>query len=124
MPLLARVIGRVDLGEDEGLAALEGRRARHDELDAAIGSWTAGFEQYEAAWLLQRAGVSAAPVLANWQVLADPHLFRRGFYVSIEYPVVGVSEERIAGLYAAGVTSDAPSAPVLIARSGFSSSDD
>ena len=118
------MIGRVDLAEDGGLAGLEGRRARHDELDAAIGSWTAGFEQYEAAWLLQRAGVSAAPVLANWQVLADPHLFRRGFYVSIEHPVVGVSEERIAGLYAAGVASDAPTAPVLIARSSFSSSDD
>ena len=159
-PLLARAIGRVDLAEDEGLAGLEGRWARHDELDAAIGLWTAGYEQYEAAWILQRAGVSAAPVLANWQVLADPHLFRRGFYVSIEHPVVGVypypswpwrlsrtparveraaprfaehnrqvlaelglSEERIEQLYAAGVTADAPTAPVLIARSGFSSSD-
>ena len=68
--------------------------------------------------------MSAAPVLANWQVLADPHLFRRGLYVPIEHPVVGVSEERIVGLHAAGVTSDAPTAPVLIARSGFSSSDD
>ena len=123
---MARVIGRVDLAEDGGLAGLEGRRVWHDELDAAIGSWTAGYGQYEAAWILQRAGGSAAPVPASWQVLADPHLFRRGLYVSIEHPVVelGLSEERIEQLYAAGVTADAPTAPVLIARSGFSSSDD
>jgi crotonobetainyl-CoA:carnitine CoA-transferase CaiB-like acyl-CoA transferase len=39
---------------------------------------------------LQRAGVTAAPVLANWQLLADPHLFARGFYVPISHPVAGV----------------------------------
>jgi crotonobetainyl-CoA:carnitine CoA-transferase CaiB-like acyl-CoA transferase len=47
-------------------------------------------EQYEIAWALQRAGVSAAPVLANWQMLPDPHLHQRGFFVDIEHPVVGV----------------------------------
>ena len=89
-PLLARAIGRDDLADDTDLAALAGRQSRHDELDTAIAAWTSQYEQYEAAWLLQRAGVSAAPVLANWQMLADPHLFRRGFYIPIEHPVVGV----------------------------------
>ena len=89
-PLLARAIGRDDLADDTDLAALAGRQSRHDELDAAIAAWMSQYEQYEAAWLLQRAGVSAAPVLANWQILADPHLFQRGFYIPIEHPVVGV----------------------------------
>ena len=89
-PRLAEALGRADLAADPGLATLAGRRARHDELDAAIATWTSGLEQYEVAWALQRAGISAAPVLANWQVLPDPHLHHRGFYQPIEHPVVGV----------------------------------
>jgi crotonobetainyl-CoA:carnitine CoA-transferase CaiB-like acyl-CoA transferase len=87
---LAEAMGRSDLAADEGLASREGRAARHDEIDEAIAAWTAGLEQYEVAWDLQRRGVSSAPVLANWQVLPDPHLHRRGFYTDVEYPVVGV----------------------------------
>lgn len=160
-PLLARTIGRDDLADDAELSTLTARRSRHDELDAAISAWTSQHEQYEAAWLLQRAGISAAPILANWQILADPHLFHRNFYIPIEHPVVGVypypswpwrlsrtparvtraaprfaehnrqvlaeiglPQEQIEALYAAGVTSDAPTAPTLIARGGLSASDD
>ena len=100
-------------------------------------------------------------MLANWQVLADPHLFHRGFYVPIEHPVVGVypfpswpwrfsrtparvtraaprfaehnrqvlseiglSEQQIQQLYDDGITSDAPTAPTLVVRSGLSAPDD
>ena len=87
---LCEVIGRADLADDEELATLEGRWRRHDELDEAIEAWTLTLEQYEVAWALQRAGVSAAPVLANWQMLPDPHLHERGFYIDVEHPVVGV----------------------------------
>jgi crotonobetainyl-CoA:carnitine CoA-transferase CaiB-like acyl-CoA transferase len=87
---LSRVIGRDDMGDGPSFATLAGRRAGHDEIDAAIGAWAASLEQYEACQALQRAGVAAAPVLANWQILADPHLFERGFYVHMEHPVVGV----------------------------------
>ncbi|MPY94684.1 MAG: hypothetical protein GEV08_16965 [Acidimicrobiia bacterium] len=87
---LARAIGREDLARDPGLATLSGRAARHDELDAAIVAWTVGLEQYEVAHELQRRGVPAAPVLANWQVLSDPHLWHRGFYLPVEHPVTGV----------------------------------
>ncbi len=87
---LAHAMGRPDLANDPELATTAGRWARHDELDKEIGTWTATLEQYEVAWELQRRGVSAAPVLANWQVLPDPHIHHRGFYQSIEHPVVGV----------------------------------
>jgi crotonobetainyl-CoA:carnitine CoA-transferase CaiB-like acyl-CoA transferase len=142
---LARAMGRDDLAGDKGLATLEGRQARHDELDREIAVWTSGLEQYEVAWELQRRGVSAAPVLANWQILPDPHLRQRGAYMDVEFPVVGVyptttwpwhfsrtpaaitrpaplfaehnreilaeaglSEQRIADLYAEGITADEP----------------
>jgi crotonobetainyl-CoA:carnitine CoA-transferase CaiB-like acyl-CoA transferase len=144
-PALAAAIGRDDLAADPGLATLEGRQARHDELDEAIAAWTSGLEQYEVAWELQRRGVSAAPVLANWQILADPHIHRRHAYEPVEFPVVGVyptttwpwrfartparivrpaplfgehnhqilselglSDERIAELYADAITADEP----------------
>jgi crotonobetainyl-CoA:carnitine CoA-transferase CaiB-like acyl-CoA transferase len=33
--------------------------------------------------------VPAAPVLANWQVLPNPHIHERGLYQTVLYPVVG-----------------------------------
>lgn len=87
---LCAVIERPDLAADSALSTLEGRWASHDAVDDAISAWAQGLEQYEIAWALQRAGVSAAPVLANWQMLPDPHLHQRGFFVDIEHPVVGV----------------------------------
>src|SRR5437764_2190820 len=86
---LAEVIGRPDLAADETLADLAARQSRHDELDAAISAWTAKLEQYEAAEALQARGVPAGPVLANWQVLPDPHIHERGVYQTVAYPVVG-----------------------------------
>ena len=71
---LCEVIDRDDLLADSALFTLEGRISRHDEIDVAIEAWTSQREQYEAAWELQRGGVSAAPILANWQVLHDPHI--------------------------------------------------
>ena len=158
---LCHVLGRSDLLADAELASLEGRTARHDELDRAIEAWTSQREQYEAAWELQRAGVSAAPILANWQVLHDPHIHAREFYQWVEHSVVGVypypswpwrfsrtkptirraaprfaehnqevlselgyDEEQIAELYALEITSDVPTAPLLISRGGLNSSDD
>ncbi len=87
---LTRELGRDDLAADATLAHGDGRQARHDELDAAITAWTTELEAYEAAWALQRRGVSAAPVLANWQILPDPHIHSRGFYQPVSHPVVGV----------------------------------
>jgi crotonobetainyl-CoA:carnitine CoA-transferase CaiB-like acyl-CoA transferase len=86
---VAVLIGRADLADDPELATLAGRWARHDELDAAISAWTAGLEQYEIAEALQAAGVPAAPVLANWQILPDPHIHERGMYDTMVFPVVG-----------------------------------
>ncbi|MYB21673.1 MAG: CoA transferase [Chloroflexi bacterium] len=158
---LCRALRRDDLLADSGLATLEGRTARQDELDQAIEAWSNEREQYEAAWELQRAGVSAAPILANWQVLHDPHIHERGFYRWVNHSVIGVypypswpwrfgrtepsirraaprfaehnhevltelgyDDEQIAELYALEITSDVPTAPLLIARGGFTSTDD
>jgi crotonobetainyl-CoA:carnitine CoA-transferase CaiB-like acyl-CoA transferase len=86
---VAEVIGRPDLASDDSLGDLATRHARHDELDAAISAWTGDLEQYEVAEALQARGVPAGPVLANWQIQPDPHIFERGMYTTILHPVVG-----------------------------------
>ncbi|MFV0257888.1 MAG: CoA transferase [Acidimicrobiales bacterium] len=79
-----------DLAADPALATLAGRWERRRELDARIGAWTAPLGQYPVARRLQAVGVAAAPVLANWQILADPHVHHLGFFAPIEHPEVGV----------------------------------
>jgi crotonobetainyl-CoA:carnitine CoA-transferase CaiB-like acyl-CoA transferase len=86
---VALLIGRADLADDVSLRELSARHARHDELDAAISAWTGGLEQYEVAHSVQAEGVAAGPVLANWQILADPHIHERGMYQTTVHPVVG-----------------------------------
>jgi crotonobetainyl-CoA:carnitine CoA-transferase CaiB-like acyl-CoA transferase len=86
---VATLIGRPDLADDQTLADLSVRHARHDELDEALSAWTRGREQYEVAHALQALGVPAAPVLANWQVLPDPHIHHRQMFQPLVHPVVG-----------------------------------
>ena len=87
---LCTVLERADWLADDGLATPDGRRARHDELDAGIAAWAAEFDHREAAQLLQDAGVPAAPVLANYELVTDSHLHQRRFYIPIDHPEAGV----------------------------------
>ena len=87
---LVRTIGRLDLADDPSLTSVEERQERHDELDAAIAEWTSQYDHHEAARILQQAGVSAGPVLANWELVSNPHFHAREFYVPIEHPDMGV----------------------------------
>ena len=86
---LCGVIGRDDLGADASLAAVEGRRARESEIDAAIAAWTATRDHIHAANELQAVGVPAAPVMPNWEIVSDNHLNGRGFFVPISHPEAG-----------------------------------
>jgi benzylsuccinate CoA-transferase BbsF subunit len=81
---LCGVIGRGDLADDPGLATVEGRRARHDELDTAIAAWTFQQDAAEAAETLQAAGVAATPTLTAHDVIADEHLAARSFVSEVE----------------------------------------
>ena len=75
---------------DARFATVEGRRLHHDEIDQIIGEWTSHIDHHEAAARLQNAGVPAAPVLANWELVSNRHLHQRGFYVPVDHPEMGV----------------------------------
>ena len=53
-------------------------------------SGRARYDHNEAAAKLQRVGVPAAPVLANWEMVSNPHFHARNFYIPMEHPEMGV----------------------------------
>jgi crotonobetainyl-CoA:carnitine CoA-transferase CaiB-like acyl-CoA transferase len=87
---LCHTLGKPELAEEPRWGNHDGRHAAHDEIDALISAWSRTLDHYDAARALQQAGVPAAPVMANWELLSDPHLFARGFYVPVPHPEVGV----------------------------------
>jgi crotonobetainyl-CoA:carnitine CoA-transferase CaiB-like acyl-CoA transferase len=78
----AETIGRPDLAD----LPLAERRARHDELDAAIGAWAAPLDGRVAVDELQAAGVPAGRVLDMRTLKDDPHLYARNFWIRVPNP--------------------------------------
>jgi crotonobetainyl-CoA:carnitine CoA-transferase CaiB-like acyl-CoA transferase len=52
-----------------------------DAIEAMIGSYTRSREKQEIARVLQDAGLEVLPVLSPAELVADPHLRERGFFV-------------------------------------------
>ena len=75
---LMACIGRDDLGQDPALADNTGRVARVDELDAAIGAWTATRTVDEVLAALEQASVPSGRIYTVADIAADPHYEARG----------------------------------------------
>ena len=75
---LMGAIGRQDLAADPGLGNNAGRVARVQELDAAIGEWTARLTVGEALAALDAAQVPAGRIYTVADIAADPHYRARG----------------------------------------------
>jgi benzylsuccinate CoA-transferase BbsF subunit len=67
----------------------ESRRRHQDELDRMIEGWTRRHGQYEVMEILQKAGVAAGASLNVKDLVTDPQLKARKFFVEIEHPVLG-----------------------------------
>ncbi len=86
---LCWAIGQPELTHDPRFSSAILRKQHEDELDAIITRWTSERDQWDAAELLQRAGVAAMPTLTNKDLALDRHLRERGFLVELEHPEVG-----------------------------------
>jgi benzylsuccinate CoA-transferase BbsF subunit len=82
---LASIVGI----DDPSLATFEARRARIDEVEAAIASWTRDRDRDEIASTLQAAGVEAVPVQDFGDIHGDPQVAARGHFVELAHPVMG-----------------------------------
>ena len=81
---LMALIGRRDLADDPALAHNDGRARRADELDRAIGAWTAERTTDEALEALADAKVPSGRVYTIADIAADPHYRARGMLVETE----------------------------------------
>ena len=75
---LMTVIGRDDLGRDPQLAQNAGRVARVEEIDAAIGAWTAARSVAGVLDALHAAAVPGGRVYTARDIAEDPHYQARG----------------------------------------------
>ncbi|MBF4460249.1 CaiB/BaiF CoA transferase family protein [Pseudoclavibacter sp. VKM Ac-2867] len=71
------IIGRDDLARDPGLATNNLRWDRRDELDAAIGAWTATLPAEEVLDILDDAGVPSGPIYTAEDISASPQYAAR-----------------------------------------------
>jgi len=89
---LARTIGHPELADDPAYASMEGRRERHNDIDALISTWTASRSADEAMAEFQAHGVAAGTVANNRHVNEDPQLRARGFWPTVDHAAVGPHE--------------------------------
>ena len=75
---LMGLVGRADLANDPALGDNAGRVARVDELDRAIGEWTATRTVDEVLAALESASVPAGRIYTIADIAADPHYAARG----------------------------------------------
>jgi crotonobetainyl-CoA:carnitine CoA-transferase CaiB-like acyl-CoA transferase len=75
---------------------VESPSGSQDDLAEAVRAWAARQDKWEAAGVLQDAGVPAAPILDIGERFADEHLHQRGAFADVEHPVVG--DEIICGV--------------------------
>jgi formyl-CoA transferase len=83
---LMTAIGRDDLGCDPTLAQNDGRVARNQELDEAIGAWTAQHGIDEVVSRLEAAGVPVGKIFTAADICADAHYAARGMIEFHELP--------------------------------------
>jgi formyl-CoA transferase len=80
---LMKCIGRADLADDPALAKNAGRVERVEEIDAAIGQWTAERSVDEVLAALAQAQVPSGKIYTIADVAADAHYAARGMLESI-----------------------------------------
>ena len=91
-----RVIGDPVWSRDSRFTHTDGRMEHQDELDEQISEWTRQRTHYDVMHTLQHAGVDAAACLDVTELMADPQLRARDFYVEMDHKEVG--RRLVAGL--------------------------
>jgi crotonobetainyl-CoA:carnitine CoA-transferase CaiB-like acyl-CoA transferase len=66
-----------------------GRRSQADQIDKLLSDWTSQRSVSDAVRALREHGVAAAAVVAPPTLLDDEHLLARGFWETVQHPVVG-----------------------------------
>ena len=87
---LCQTIGQPQLTHDERFCTATARKANEDALDQILTEWTVTREKWAVTHSLQAVGVAAFPSMNGKDLVEDPHLNARGFFVRLAHPEVGV----------------------------------
>ena len=98
---LGGILGDPPWHADAELATADGRRRRHDDIDAHIEAWTSVRCARDVEIALQEAGVPAGAVLNYRQLRRDPQLNARGILQELTHPKFGL-EVRTSSLWERG----------------------
>ena len=72
------------LKDEPRFKRLADRKAHEDELDRLLVAWTRGRDARELALQLQQRGIAAAKSQTSVDLVADEHLWARGFYREVK----------------------------------------
>lgn len=89
---LAGALGATDLADDPALAHHAGRQRGHDHIDARITAWASQLDPDAAVSALVQAGVPAGHLVDHRRISEHPHMAARGFFETVEHPVVGAQK--------------------------------
>jgi benzylsuccinate CoA-transferase BbsF subunit len=83
------VVGQPSLASDPRFKNLAARKENEDALEQVVTAWTQARTSEEATQRLQQAGIPSYPSLDGKDMLANPHVAARGYFVELEHPEVG-----------------------------------
>ncbi|MBD1542961.1 CoA transferase [Arthrobacter sp. IA7] len=95
-----QTIGRPDLAEDPALQSNAGRWDRREELDQAIGAWTAELDAADALAALDAAGVPAGPIYTAADISTDSQYAARNMVQKFD---VSTGKEILPGVGFPGI---------------------
>jgi crotonobetainyl-CoA:carnitine CoA-transferase CaiB-like acyl-CoA transferase len=86
---LCEVMGQPELGSDARFASLVARKENEAALEEIVTAWTQERTADEATQALQNAGIPAYPSLDALDMVNNPHVGARDYFVELEHPEVG-----------------------------------
>lgn len=86
---MCAAMGQAELAAASRFATLAARKENEDVLEQLVTAWTRERSAEEVTRCLQQTGVPAYPSLDGKDILANPHVAARGFFVELEHPEVG-----------------------------------
>ncbi len=89
---LSKLLAEDGISPDPALEVESNRRRDTQAVDSAVSAWTRRRDAGDIASALQAVGIAAGRVSKNWQLLDDPHLNERGFFVELEEADVGMKK--------------------------------
>jgi crotonobetainyl-CoA:carnitine CoA-transferase CaiB-like acyl-CoA transferase len=88
-PRLCAAIGRPEMADEPRFRDVTSRRDAADELEAAVGAWTASRSLAEISTELTLGGVPFGPVAGIAEAVASEQLRAREMLVAVDHPKLG-----------------------------------